>query len=112
MPIITFTTSTVFLFTSSSIPNDNCKGEIGFINKAMLVKYLSTDELDNSIFNISGPTGILKAMQKLLQDDLYIPKSKNKDRRIYWLLNKCDNNVVVRFLELGSYSVVIAERWM
>ena len=56
----------------------------------MLVKYLSTDELDNSIFNIAGPPDMLKAMQKLLQDDLYIPKSKNKDRRIYWLLNKCE----------------------
>lgn len=40
---------------SSSIPNDDWKGERGFINKAMLVKYLTTDELDNSIFYICGP---------------------------------------------------------
>ena len=44
----------------------------------MLVKYLSTDELDNSIFNISGPPGMLKAMQKLLQDELHIPKERIK----------------------------------
>jgi hypothetical protein len=48
---------------SSSIPNDGWKGERGFINKAMLVKYLSTEELDNSIFYICGPPGMLKAMQ-------------------------------------------------
>jgi ferredoxin-NADP reductase len=61
---------------SSSIPNDDWKGERGFINKAMLVKYLSTDELDNSIFYICGPPGMLKAMQTLLQDDLRIPKER------------------------------------
>ena len=63
---------------SSSIPNDGWKGERGFINKAMLVKYLSTDQLDNSIFYICGPPGMLKAMQVLLQDDLHIPKEKIK----------------------------------
>jgi glycine betaine catabolism B len=63
---------------SSSIPNDDWKGERGFINKAMLVKYLSTDELDNSIFYICGPPGMLKAMQKLLQGDLHIPKERIK----------------------------------
>ena len=61
---------------SSSIPNDDWKGERGFINEAMLVKYLSTDELDNSIFYICGPPGMLKAMQTLLQDDLHIPKER------------------------------------
>ena len=63
---------------SSSIPNDDWKGERGFINKAMLVKYLTTDELDNSIYYICGPPGMLKAMQKLLQDDLHIPKERIK----------------------------------
>ena len=63
---------------SSSIPNDGWKGERGFINKAMLVKYLSTDQLDSSIFYICGPHGMLKAMQKLLQDDIHIPKERIK----------------------------------
>ncbi len=44
----------------------------------MLVKYLTTDELDNSIFYICGPPGMLKAMQTLLQDDLHIPKERIK----------------------------------
>lgn len=60
MPIITFTASTVFLFTSSSIPNDNYKGEIGFINKAMLVKYLSTDCI--FVFHVRFGIAILIAL--------------------------------------------------
>ena len=62
----------------SSIQYDDWKGERGFINKAMLVKYLSADELDNSIFYICGPPSMLKAMQKLLQYDLHIPKERIK----------------------------------
>ncbi|HET7148426.1 MAG TPA: Rieske 2Fe-2S domain-containing protein [Candidatus Nitrosopolaris sp.] len=54
------------------------KGERGIINKAMLTKYLTTSELDNSVFYICGPPGMLKAMQNLLQDDLHIPKERLK----------------------------------
>jgi ferredoxin-NADP reductase/nitrite reductase/ring-hydroxylating ferredoxin subunit len=52
------------------------KGERGIINKAMLTKYLTTSELDNSEFYICGPPGMLKAMQNLLEDDLHIPKER------------------------------------
>jgi glycine betaine catabolism B len=52
------------------------KGERGIINKAMLTKYLTTSELDNSEFYICGPPGMLKAMQNLLEDDLHIPKDR------------------------------------
>jgi glycine betaine catabolism B len=52
------------------------KGERGIINKAMLTKYLATTELDNSVFYICGPPGMLKAMQKLLEDDLHILKER------------------------------------
>jgi glycine betaine catabolism B len=48
------------------------KGERGIINKTMLTKHLTTIELDNSIFYICGPPGMLKAMQNLLQADLHI----------------------------------------
>jgi len=53
-------------------------GERGIINKNMLTKYLTTSELDNSVFYICGPPGMLKAMQNLLQDDLHIPKESIK----------------------------------
>jgi ferredoxin-NADP reductase len=54
------------------------EGEIGFINKEMLTKYMTSDEFEDSIFYICGPPGMLKAMQKLLQDDLRIPDERIK----------------------------------
>jgi glycine betaine catabolism B len=50
------------------------KGEYGRINKAMILKYIDTNVLNNSIFYICGPPGMLKAMQALLQQELNIPK--------------------------------------
>jgi ferredoxin-NADP reductase len=57
---------------------DDWKGESGHINKAMVTKYLTGDALDNSIFYICGPPGMLRAMQMLLQDDLLIPMGRIK----------------------------------
>jgi glycine betaine catabolism B len=63
---------------SLSTTND-WKGEYGRIDKAMILKYLDTNVLNNSIFYICGPPGMLKAMQALLQeDDLNIPKERIK----------------------------------
>ena len=63
---------------SLSTTND-WKGEYGRIDKAMILKYLDTNILNNSIFYICGPPGMLKAMQALLQeDDLNIPKERIK----------------------------------
>jgi glycine betaine catabolism B len=61
----------------SSTAND-WKGEYGRINKAMILKYVDTSILNNSIFYICGPPSMLKAMQSLLQEDLEIPKEKIK----------------------------------
>ena len=52
------------------------KGERGIINKSILTKFLTTSELNNSVFYVCGPPGMLKAMQNLLQDDLHIPKER------------------------------------
>ena len=54
------------------------KGERGVINKTILTKHLTTSELDNSVYYICGPPGMLKAMQNLLQDDLSIRKERIK----------------------------------
>ena len=62
---------------SSSTAND-WKGEYGRIDKAMMLKYLDTNMLNNSIFYICGPPAMLKAMQSLLQDELEIPKERIK----------------------------------
>jgi len=62
---------------SSSAAND-WKGEHGRIDKAMILKYLDTNILNNSIFYICGPPSMLKAMQSLLQDNLEIPRERIK----------------------------------
>jgi ferredoxin-NADP reductase/nitrite reductase/ring-hydroxylating ferredoxin subunit len=54
------------------------KGEYGRIDKAMILKYVDTNVLNNSIFYICGPPNMLKAMQTLLQEDLKIPKERIK----------------------------------
>jgi glycine betaine catabolism B len=59
--------------TSSSVSvRDDWKGESGFINQVMLTKYLTNDDLHNSLFYVCGPPGMLKAIQNLLQEDLDI----------------------------------------
>jgi ferredoxin-NADP reductase/nitrite reductase/ring-hydroxylating ferredoxin subunit len=62
---------------SPSTAND-WKGEHGRIDKAMILKYIDANVVNNSIFYICGPPGMLKAMQALLQDDLEIPKERIK----------------------------------
>jgi ferredoxin-NADP reductase/nitrite reductase/ring-hydroxylating ferredoxin subunit len=63
--------------SSSSTAND-WKGEYGRIDKTMILKYLDTNTLNNSIFYICGPPSMLKAMQSLLQDNLEIPRERIK----------------------------------
>ena len=54
------------------------KGERGYINESMVTKYLTRNELENSIFYICGPPGMLIAMEKMLKDDLHIPDVRIK----------------------------------
>ncbi len=54
------------------------KGEKGFINGPMLSKYLTKDEIANSIFYICGPPAMLNAMQKLLSEEMAVAKDKIK----------------------------------
>jgi ferredoxin-NADP reductase len=42
----------------------------------MLAKYLTKEELDNSVYYTCGPPGMIEAMQTLLQKDLQIPKGR------------------------------------
>lgn len=52
-------------------------GERGRINREMITKYLSGDEISKAVFYICGPPGMLKAMQELLQE-LHIQKDRVK----------------------------------
>jgi NAD(P)H-flavin reductase len=58
--------------------NSNWSGEHGRIDKSMLERHLSKDEIYNAVFYICGPPGMLKAMQELLQEELQIPKDRLK----------------------------------
>jgi glycine betaine catabolism B len=60
----------------SSSPTNEWKGERGRISKTMLTRYLSNEDLGNSIYYTCGPPGMIKAMQTLLQDDLQISKER------------------------------------
>ena len=60
----------------SSPPASEWKGERGRIDKSMLAKYLTKEELGNSIYYTCGPPGMIDAMQTLLQQDLQIPKER------------------------------------
>ena len=52
----------------------------------MILKYVDSSLLNNSIFYICGPPGMLKAMRILLQEDLEIPKERIKVEEFtgYW----------------------------
>jgi ferredoxin-NADP reductase/nitrite reductase/ring-hydroxylating ferredoxin subunit len=56
----------------------NWSGERSRIDKSMLERHLTKDEIDNAVFYICGPPGMLKAMQELLQKELQIPKDRLK----------------------------------
>jgi len=60
------------------IPSSDWKGERGFIDEAMLAKYLTKDELANSIFYICGPPAMLNAMQQLLSKEIEVPPDRIK----------------------------------
>jgi ferredoxin-NADP reductase len=54
------------------------KGEKGRINKEMILKYIDTSTLNNSLFYICGPPDMLKSMQSLLENEMNIPKERIK----------------------------------
>ena len=54
------------------------RGERGRIDKAMITKYLTDDDIKNSIFYTCGPPGMIKAMQDLIQNEFNIPKDRIK----------------------------------
>jgi glycine betaine catabolism B len=58
--------------------NVNWMGERGRIDRSMLERHLSKDEIGNAIFYICGPPGMLKAMQELLQKEMQITKDRLK----------------------------------
>ena len=68
----------IYTVTDEDTANVNWSGERGRIDKSMLGRHLGKDEIDNGVFYICGPPGMLKAMQELLEQDLQIPKDRLK----------------------------------
>ena len=68
----------VYIKNHRLLAKNDWEGEYGLIDKAMILKYLDTSELNNSIFYICGRPGMLNAMQTLLQKELKIPKERIK----------------------------------
>lgn len=52
------------------------KGERGYIDEAMLTKYLTAEDLSNSIFYICGPPAMLNAMRQLLSEKIKVPQDR------------------------------------
>ncbi|MGH9878666.1 MAG: FAD-dependent oxidoreductase, partial [Nitrososphaerales archaeon] len=48
------------------------KGEKGWIDKSMLARHLSKDEMNDSVFYICGPPAMLNAMKKLLSQEIRV----------------------------------------
>jgi len=66
---------------SLSSPNSETAvwtGEKGRIDRAMLVRHLSDNDLKDSIFYICGPPVMINAMQTLIENELQIPKERIK----------------------------------
>jgi NAD(P)H-flavin reductase len=53
-------------------------GEQWRIDKEMLTKHLSSDEVKHAIFYVCGPPAMLNAMKSILEDELKIIKKRIK----------------------------------
>ena len=59
-------------------PLGHWEGEAGRIDKTMITKYVSEDELNKSIFYICGPPAMLNALQNILNEKLKISEDRVK----------------------------------
>ena len=66
----------IYTVTEEGATGVNWSGERGRIDKSLLERHLSKDDIDNAIFYMCGPPSMLKAMQELLQKEMQIPKDR------------------------------------
>jgi ferredoxin-NADP reductase/nitrite reductase/ring-hydroxylating ferredoxin subunit len=52
--------------------------EQGRIDKSMLKRHLTKNDIDNAVFYVCGPPGMLKSMQELLRQQLQVPNKRLK----------------------------------
>ena len=58
-------------------------GEIGRIDKNMILKYLSDDDVVNAVFYICGPPGMLNAIKNLLTTEMGVTKDRIREEEFY-----------------------------
>jgi Na+-transporting NADH:ubiquinone oxidoreductase subunit NqrF len=58
-------------------------GEIGRIDKEMIIKYLNNDDLVNAVFYVCGPPVMLSAMKNLLTTEMGITKGRIREEEFY-----------------------------
>jgi len=57
---------------------DEWRYEQGRINKAMIEKYLSGNELESALFYVCGPPAMFNAMKQILKDEFKVPDERIK----------------------------------
>ena len=62
----------------SNSQTSSWNGERGRIDRAMLARHLSDNDLKDSIFYICGPPVMIKATKNLIENELQIPKERIK----------------------------------
>lgn len=68
----------IIIYTVTDDNPSGWNGEKGRISKDMINKHLDNNTLGKSIFYVCGPPAMLEAMQKILRQDLQIPKERIK----------------------------------
>lgn len=66
----------VYTVTEEQDVAANWSGERGRIDKSMIERHLTEDEVGNGVFYICGPPGMLKAVQELLEKDMQVPEDR------------------------------------
>jgi glycine betaine catabolism B len=64
--------------SSATETKGNWSGEYGRIDRTMIERHLSKEEISNAIFYICGPPGMINALEGLLQKEFQIPEERIK----------------------------------
>jgi ferredoxin-NADP reductase/nitrite reductase/ring-hydroxylating ferredoxin subunit len=64
--------------SSATETKGNWSGEHGRIDRTMIERHLSKEEISNAIFYICGPPGMINALEGLLQKEFQIPEERIK----------------------------------
>jgi glycine betaine catabolism B len=64
--------------SSATETKGNWNGEHGIIDRTMIERHVSKEEISNAIFYICGPPGMIKALEDLLQKEFQVQEERIK----------------------------------